>query len=219
MIGIHISVPIASWRKDRATQLLETEILPPPSTCYGALLSLVGEENREAHLGARITAGFFVDNIYSDSRFLNTVLRTLWRIKDKDIPQGNDKNNCPDLQQLWCKSELMIWCDSSEEKQKNSDNRLEHRIVTAFENPKTISRFGGWSLGESTHLINDAWLIRDAAPPSTCRTFLLDANGSHTLPIWVDHVGMSGTKYAVGNLVEINSAPGLEQLPQIPLTP
>jgi CRISPR-associated protein Cas5t len=212
MIGIRISVPIACWRKGGAREFWETEVIPPPATCYGSLLSLVGETDKKLHLGARITAGLL------NTPHLNTILRTIWKIKYEKLPQGNGENKRPDLQQLWCKSELMIWCDSGEEKQENSDNRLEHRIVTAFENPKAISRFGGWSLGESTHLINDVWLIRDAAPPSTCRTFLLDANGSLTLPIWVDHVGMSGTKYAVGNLVEINSAPRLEQLPQIPLT-
>jgi CRISPR-associated protein Cas5t len=84
-----------------------------------------------------------------------------------------------------------------------------------LQNPEKILRFGGWSLGESTHLINDAHLIHDAMPPSLCRTFLLDTNGNHTLPVWVDHVGMAGTRYAVGNVLGITSVPAVGQLPQI----
>jgi len=210
MIGLHISVPIACWRKGSAREFWETEVIPPPATCYGSLLSLVGETDKKTHLGVRITVGLL------NTPHLNTVLRTIWKIKKEAVPQGRGENMRPDLQQLWCQSELMIWCDSSEE-QKKAEKTLEARIVTALKNPKEISRFGGWSLGESTHLINDAWLIRDAAPPSTCRTFLFDPNGDITLPVWVDHVGMSGTKYEVGKLENLNIAPRLEQLPQIRL--
>jgi CRISPR-associated protein Cas5t len=205
MIAIRLHVPVACWRKGRAREFWETEVLPPPATCYGALLSLIGEENRKAHLGARITAGLLSQPI------LNTVLRTLWKVKDAKTSQGVGQNARPDLQQLWCHSELMIWCDSSEE----SGPRLEDRVRAAFHHPECIQRFGGWSLGESTHLVNDAWLLESCAPPSACRTFLLDHKGSHTLPVWVDHVGMAGTHYAVGNLVDLTSAPATSRLPQI----
>jgi len=206
MIGVHVTVPIACWRKGGARELWETEILPPPATCYGALLSLVGETNRQSHTGVRIAPGLL------NAPHLSTVLRTLWRIKDANIPQGRGANLRPDLQQLWCNTELMIWCDSSNEMK---DERLEDRVTKTLHNPETTVRFGGWSLGESTHLINDAWLTPDAVPPSICRTFLLNPNGSHTFPVWVDHVGMSGTRYEVGDLVDISGAPTIEQLPQI----
>ena len=32
----------------------ETEELPPPATCYGFLLSLIGERDRRRHVGVRI---------------------------------------------------------------------------------------------------------------------------------------------------------------------
>jgi CRISPR-associated protein Cas5t len=211
MIGIYISVPIASWRKGGARELWETEALPSPATCYGALLSLVGEENRNTHIGVRVTAGLL------NEPYLSGVLRTFWRIKKEGTPQGTGENARPDFQQLWCNSKLMIWCDSTEEA-KEVVEPLEQRVLTALTNPEKISRFGGWSLGESTHLINDAKLTHEAALPDSCDScsaFLLDSNGHHTLPVWVDHVGMSGTKYEVGNLVNINAAPSVKQLPQI----
>jgi CRISPR-associated protein Cas5t len=206
MIGLHITVPVACWRKGGAREFWETDILPPPATCYGALLSLVGETDRLSHIGVRITAGLL------NEPHLSTVLRTLWKIKEAKVPQGCSVNARPDLQQLWCNAELMIWCESGDE---TADVRLEARVADALQNPEKILRFGGWSLGESTHLINDARIIHDAAPPSLCRTFLLDANGSHTLPVWVDHVAMAGTRYAVGNVVDITGAPAAGQLPQI----
>ena len=205
MIAIRLHVPVACWRKGRAREFWETEVLPPPATCYGALLALVGEEDRKTHLRARVTAGLL------NQPYLNTVLRTLWKVKDAKIPQGTGQNARPDLQQLWCQSELVLWCDSSDE----CGQGLESRVLEAFHHPERVNRFGGWSLGESTHLVNDAWLLEDCAPPSACRTFLVDSRGSHTLPVWVDHVGMADTRYAVGNLVNLTAAPEIEQIPQI----
>ena len=49
MIGLKVTVPIACFRKGMSRQYLETESIPHPSTCYGFLLSLVGETERERH--------------------------------------------------------------------------------------------------------------------------------------------------------------------------
>ena len=79
----------------------------------------------------------------------------------------------------------------------------------------SIERFGGWSLGESTHLINDATLLTVGEPSATCRTFLEDSQGSLTLPVWVDHVGTKGTRYAVGDLEAISGSPASHRIPRI----
>jgi CRISPR-associated protein Cas5t len=208
VIGLHVTVPLACWRKGAARELLETEILPPPSTCYGALLSLVGEIDRERHRGCRVTAGLLNDPQYS------TVLRTLWRIKEPGIAQGNKSNARPDFQQLVIDAALMIWCDSDEE--ASPAPGLEARVRGALKDPATVDRFGGWSLGESTHLINDVWVRDDARPPSECRAFQVDPDGDMTLPVWVDHVGSAGTRYAVGRLVSLTEAPPRHLLPRIP---
>ncbi len=209
MIALRLTVPIACWRKGRAREFLESEVLPPPSTCYGALLSLVGEEDRERHRGCRVTAGLLADPARS------TVLRTLWRIKDKATPQGVGENARPDFQQLLVGADLVIWCDSGEE--TDAAKGLERRVEAAIRDPSTVERFGGWSLGESTHLVNDAWVLAGGVPPATCGTFLLDPSASVTLPVWVDHIGTAGTRYAVGRIEAVSRRPDVERIPRIPL--
>ena len=209
MIGLRLTVPIACWRKGQARELLETEPLPPPSTCYGALLSLVGEEDPEAHRGCRVTAGLMNEPPRS------LVLRTLWQIKDRKPQQGVGSNAGPDLQQLLSQAELVLWCDSGGE---HAAQTLESRVAQTLRAPATIERFGGWSLGESTHLVNDAWILAAAHPPGLCRAFLLDPDGDLTLPVWVDHVGSRGTRHAVGKMVSLDVAPPAARLPQIPLS-
>lgn len=211
MLALKLSIPIASWRKGHARELWESEELPPPATCYGALLSLVGECDRERHRGCRITAG-----LLSPSTPPSTVLRTLWQIKNKNVAQGNGQNAGPDFQQLIINTELLIFCDRGAESAESES--LEERIIRALHDPSSVSRFGGWSLGESTHLINDVWLLPDAMPPTPCRTFVCEERGNLTLPVWVDHVGTANTRYVVGGLRELLAAPAPEQLPQIPLT-
>ncbi len=212
MIGVGLTVPIACWRKGAARELLETEVLPPPATCYGALLSLVGEADRERHRGCRISMGMLSVPSYRPGQ--STVLRTLWRIKDAKTPQGNKENARPDFQQLVVDARLIVWCDSSDEPEPASG--LEQRVRRAMRDPSSVERFGGWSLGESTHLINDAWLFDEVAPAEPYRTFLLSERGDVTFPVWVDHVGSAGTRFATGCLEELATMPPRERLPQIP---
>lgn len=209
MIGLQVTVPVASWRKGHAREFLETEAIPPPATCYGALLSLIGETDRERHRGSRVTAGL----LNHPSRSI--VLRSLWQIKDRSTPQGVGQNAGPDLQELVLGAELILWCDSRDE--PHSEKTLEARTMEAIQNPSRIERFGGWSLGESTHLINDARLIDTTGPVDPCLTFLVEAEGTVTLPVWVDHVGSTHTVYAVGRLQELTTWPEAIRIPQIPL--
>jgi CRISPR-associated protein Cas5t len=169
MIALRVTVPIACWRKGPAREFLETEPLPPPATCYGALLSLVGETNVDRHRGCRVTAGVLHEPTHS------VVLRTLWRIKDRRTPSGTGENARPDFQQLAVGADLILWCDSTEEPDPTAG--LEARVVAAMDRPETIDRFGGWSLGESSHLVNDATLLRDAQPSSRCRLFVTHPDG------------------------------------------
>jgi CRISPR-associated protein Cas5t len=208
VIGLRITVPIACWRRARAREFLETEELPPPATAYGALLSYVGEVDRRRHIGARVTAGLF-----SQDRQKSTVLRSLWRVKDKNKPPGVGSNVRPDFQQLALRSDLLLLCDSSEE--THGTPTLEERVRAAFLRPETVERFGGWSIGESTHLINDAWLIEQASLPMPCRVFELSPSGGVTMPVWVDHVGTAGTRYARGALVSCGQWPAAEVVPRI----
>lgn len=198
MIGIKVSVPIACFRKGMAREYLETDRIPPPSTCYGFLLSLVGETERERHLGARVTPVLLAEPDRS------VVLRTVWRVKK--TPLGSPGNIRPDYQQLLTDVRLILWLDSSTEENHDGPT-LEERVKIALD-PKRrgeIDRFGGLSLGESTHLVNDVALY-DSEKASKEESFdaiilRVDPNGLQTWPVWVDHVGAEKTRYVTGSLV------------------
>src|SRR5437016_505016 len=122
MLGVYVSVPIACFRKGLAREYLETEALPPPATCYGFLLSLVGETDRRRHVGARVTAGLLAPTEMS------VVLRTVWRVKSK--PLGSSGNTRPDYQQLLTGAapdhpfiELVVWLDSRDEAPAGADGK------------------------------------------------------------------------------------------------
>src|SRR5581483_8879050 len=140
MLGIRTTVPVACFRKGLAREYLETEPLPPPSTCYGFFLSLVGETKRGRHIGCRIAP------VLINRPERSVVLRTVWRVKK--TPLGSPGNTRPDYQQLLAPVELILWLDSSEE--SGDGPSLEKRTHDALTEPANIHRFGGLSLGEST---------------------------------------------------------------------
>lgn len=199
MLGIKVSIPVACFRKGLAREYLETYELPPPSTCYGFLLALVGETNRETHLGARVTAALL------EKAEMSVVLRTVWRLKK--TPLGSPGNIRPDYQQLLTDVKVIIWLDSSQETPLDNKETLEQRVRAALDPSQRgkIERFGGLSLGESAHLVNDVLLVNQdeitADSNEGACIFLADVNGQTTLPVWVDHVGSEKTRYAVGTIV------------------
>lgn len=212
MFGVYVTVPVACFRRGMAREYLETEVIPPPSTCYGFLLSLVGEIDRRRHIGCRVTSGIF------GTPDISVVLRTVWRVKK--TPLGSAGNTRPDYQQLLTDVRLIIWLDSSNEPDQHET--LEARVRRALD-PKlrgTVERFGGLSLGESTHMVDVVSPVescRDSlCEQSEFRLFQTSETGRLTLPVWVDHVGSAGTRYAVGNLTASSLDPPLpENLPMI----
>lgn len=218
MLGVYVTIPVACFRKGLAREYLETEPLPPPATCYGFLLSLVGETNRCRHLGCRVTP------VLKGKPPTSVILRTVWRVKK--VPLGSSGNTRPDYQQLLTNIELVIWLDSSQE----SGERLEDRVRLALENPAAIGRFGGLSLGESTHLVDEVTLVERVVQQERQsndlpkrvtglkgRAFLLAPYGRHTLPVWVDHVGSTKTRFVTGDLIEhsLEEAPDSLLMPKI----
>jgi CRISPR-associated protein Cas5t len=207
MLGLRVTVPVACFRKGLAREYLETEQLPPPSTCYGFLLSLVGETDRCRHIGCRISP------VILNQPDLSVVLRTVWRVKSKSL--GSSGNTRPDFQQLLTGVELVLWLDSTDE----SPNRptLEQRIdgVVFKKRFADISRFGGLSLGESTHLVDDVTAFNPDVNQHG-RAFVLRERGRMALPVWVDHVGSKDTNFVTGDLVEMPlSSPNRDDLPKI----
>lgn len=199
MLGIRVTVPIACFRKGLAREYLETEPLPPPATCYGFLLSLVGETRRTQHVGCRVCP------VLANRPEQSVVLRTVWRVKK--TPLGSPGNTRPDYQQLLSPVELIVWLDSTEESPQGLT--LELRVGEALARPDTVQRFGGLSLGESTHLVDEvtrvAGRVADRLRNRTGRAFLRAERGRLTLPVWVDHVGSAGTRHVTGDLEEVSS--------------
>lgn len=208
MLGVYVSVPVACFRKGLAREYLETEPLPPPATCYGFLLSLVGETNRRRHVGCHIAP------VIINQPPTSVVLRTVWRVKKTLL--GSPGNTRPDYQQLLTGVELLIWIDSRNE----SDGGLELRVAHSLAAPESVSRFGGLCLGESTHLVDEVLPVdkaRSRLANTTGRSFIVAPKGRLTLPVWVDHVGSAGTRYVTGDLVwrPLLQSPLVEEMPQI----
>lgn len=178
-IGLYVSVPVACFRVPRAREYFETFPCPPPSTVYGMLLSMVGEINRRAHEGAEIAIALLSEPHYS------VVLRTLWRVKDKNAGPGLGTNRRPDFQELLTDVQLAVWVRKGE--QEYGDTPLAQRVETALGHPVTVSRFGGLSLGESTHLVDS--VSRLQSQDLRGRLLVATDDGDLSLPIWPDHVG------------------------------
>jgi hypothetical protein len=77
---------------------------------------------------------------------------------------------------------------------------LSDRVAAALARPSDISRFGGLSLGESTHLVDE---LRALGPADHGEGRLLvgDIEGDLALPVWPDHVGAAGTRWGQYRLV------------------
>ena len=207
MLGLFVSVPVACFRKGLAREYLETEPLPPPATCYGMLLALVGETDRDRHRGVRVCPALVVDPrdpAAGLERTPSVVLRTVWRVKAKKSAPGTGTNLRPDFQQLHTQTQLVVWVDSSDEPPGDGPS-LEDRLAEAIAHPSRVDRFGGLSLGESTHLVDevlpvDRWIARQ--PDAVAYRLEVAERGRITMPVWVDHVGSRGTRHVVADLTD-----------------
>jgi CRISPR-associated protein Cas5t len=182
-IGLYVSVPVACFRVPRAREYFETLPCPPPATVYGMLLSMVGETNRRVHEGAEIAIALLSEPRYS------VVLRTLWRVKDKNAGPGLGTNRRPDFQELLTDIRLAVWVRQGAAEE--TETSLASRIRTSLNDPATVSRFGGLSLGESTHLVDSVSRLRSQHLRG--RLLVAAEDGDLSLPIWPDHVGSTTT--------------------------
>lgn len=224
ILQLYVSVPIAGFRVAQAREYWETYPCPPPSTVYGMLLSLVGEPNRLLHQVAELAIALVSEPQHSV--VLRTLWRlkekNLWRdptgrahvvgaskkdrdefhkwVKDQGWPKpefklgmGLGANARPDFQELLSDVQLSIWVRRGAE--SNRDRALLDRLKEALVHPKGLARYGGLSLGESTHLVDEVrrWQEKD---PKLCRVLLHDEQGDLSLPVWPDHIGSAGTRWA-----------------------
>lgn len=205
---LFISAPICGFRVAQARSYWETYLFPPPATVYGMLLSLIGESNRLRCEGAEIAVALLgLDQQPTPS----VTLRTMWRFKGSSIPGQTEKGNTtPDYQELFTHIHLSVWVRPGE---REREKPLAERLRGALENPETITRYGGLSLGESTYLVDEVrhWRKSDAdefgpgwllVKPDASQE--LDTSDL-SLPIWPDHVGSKGTRWGQFSLRELSA--------------
>jgi CRISPR-associated protein Cas5t len=179
-VKLLVSVPLASFRVAQAREYWETYPIPPPSTLYGMLLSLVGEENRLVHQGAELAVALMSKPQRS------VVLRTLWRVKNSKDGPGQKSNKRPDFQEIIGPVNLCMFIRKGQREQ--ADPCLAKRVQAALAAPGSISRFGALSLGESTFLVDEVKLWPEAMMQEG-RWLVADPEGDMSLPVWPDHVG------------------------------
>ncbi len=206
-LRLRVEVPFACFRKPYAREYLETYDVPPFSTVYGMLLSLVGEEDRLVHVGASLAIGMVQPAEKS------RVIRTTRRWKSPDIAAS--KNARPDYQEVLSNVDLLVLLNDGEERSRHKRERsLADRVTKALASPDTVDRFGGLSLGESRDLVDSispdtrtrpvAWILPEGSPGRPCVLF---EGRDLVLPIWVDHVGSAGTRFQNCQAIELDDDP------------
>lgn len=189
----YLAAPITSFRSPWAREYFETLLAPPPATVYGALLSAVGEPNRLVHQGTELAIGL----LSQPTRV--RIFRTLWRVKDPRVPLGHGENRRPDFQELLVDVRLVIHIRTGADSHQPP---LVDRLRSAVAQPASVERWGALALGESSHLVDELRPLRAAEVHLPVRWLVQDDRGSLALPVWVDHVGSAGTKFAQCKLAE-----------------
>lgn len=198
LIALYVHVPSATFRTSRSREYGKTYYVPPPSTVYGMLLSLVGETDSRKHCGVRLAIAMLSQPQKS------TVLRKIKRFKAASL--GNSKNTSPEHQEILTDVRFIVWVESSLEEIKPA---LAERIKQARSNPAAVKRFGCLYLGESNDLVNSIGLAREHHLNQNKQWLVKDNRGNITLPYWVDHVGSRRTRWQRYRLEEsdLNTPP------------
>jgi CRISPR-associated protein Cas5t len=198
-LALFVSAPVAAFRAPYAREYLETLPCPPPATVYGLLLSLVGEEDRRAHVGAEVALALLSEPA------LSTVLRTSWRLKTK-APPGSDANKRPDYQELLTDVRFAVWVRPGAA--ETAARPLAERVRAVVDREEVPARYGGLALGESTHLVDELRRLRPTDGKHG-RLLVQDERGDLALPVWVDHVGSRGTRWGQFRLhsLSLDAAP------------
>ena len=181
-IILQVDVPIASFPTSRSREYRETYPVPPPSTVYGMLLSLVGETDRYKHCGVKIAIALLSEPAKS------VTLRTMRMFKRKKL--DHKENTRPDFQEILTGIELTIWVDKGEDRAKPN---LCDRITAAFANPASV--IGALCLGESRDLVNSVDSITEIEPNLSIKFLIQHESGYLSLPYWSDHVSSKNTRW------------------------
>ncbi|ACA99765.1 MULTISPECIES: CRISPR-associated protein Cas5 [Cyanophyceae] len=183
---LYLECPCTSFPRSFARDYKETYLYPPPSTIYGFLLSLVGEEDLTAHLGVKIAIG-----LIGDAPTVSRIVRKQRHHKFSKTHMGtypSSKFSKPNHQELLTDLKVALRLDSAEETAKVN---LAERVAIALSSPEKIARFGGLSLGESWAMANGVRPYR--LDDGDIRWLITDNRGLIGLPIWIDRKTTRGT--------------------------
>ena len=181
----YLDCPCTSFPRSFARDYKETYQYPPPSTVYGFLLSLVGEENLTAHLGVQLAIG-----LIGQAPPISRILRKQRHHKFSKQHLGTyptSQFSKPNFQEILTDLKLVLRVDSSHEV---ATVGLLDRLSIALTTPEKIRRFGGLSLGESWAMINGMRLYRETDGP--VRWLIKDPRGLIGLPVWIDRTTTRG---------------------------
>lgn len=168
---LHVEVPICAFRPSASREYQDTYPVPTPASIYGMLLSMLGvpREEKARHRGCELAIG--LESVPAQSR----VFRKLRR-------GANLASLRPDYQDLLLDVRFWCWVRRGREKVEAS---LAERLRTTLDDPSSIRRSGGLSLGESSYLVND--VSRRENPPDRLTFVRPRPDGFYALPCWVDH--------------------------------
>jgi len=193
MNTFYLDCPCTSFPRSFARDYKETYLYPPPSTIYGFLLSLVGEQDLNAHVGVNLAIGMI-----GNEPPISRIVRKQRHHKFSKSHQGTyppSKFSKPNFQELLTDLKIVVKIDSTDEK---ATIKLSERVSIALSSPNEINRFGGLSLGESWALVNGIRPYR--ADDGEIKWLVKDNRGLIGLPIWIDRQSSQGTfqRYTIG---------------------
>lgn len=196
MIQLYIECPCTSFPRSFARDYKETYLYPPPSTIYGFLLSLIGEEDLTTHLGVELAIGIIggnppISRIVRKQRHHKFALgqeakKRIAKYGEGIYPTSNFSK--PNHQELLTGLRIVVQVNSHEE---SASVKLTERISIVLSTPSQITRFGGLSLGESNGLVNGVRSYRES--DGIIRWLVKDRRGLIGLPIWINRTTGQGT--------------------------
>lgn len=192
-IALYVHVPCATFRTSRSREYGKTYPVPPPSTVYGMLLSLIGETNSRRHCGVKLAIAMLSQPQKS------RVLKKMRRFKATSLE--DPKNTTVEHQEILTDIRFIVWVESSQEEAKPT---LVERIEKAKSDPAAVKRFGCLYLGESNDLVNSIKLASERHWSQPKKWLVIDNQGCMTLPYWVDHIGSRGTRWQRYSLEELD---------------
>ncbi|MBM4288588.1 MAG: type I-MYXAN CRISPR-associated protein Cas5/Cmx5/DevS, partial [Deltaproteobacteria bacterium] len=147
---LFVEVPVCAFRPHWSREYQDTYPFPPPSTVYGMLLSLAGVDWQQKGKYAGVHMALALEGEPKQSR----VLRKFRRFSASKVVDPFTFRR-PDYQDLLLWLKLWVWIHDGEA-QASLVEKVRISLTPAHRGE--IQRYGGLSLGESSHLINDVSL-------------------------------------------------------------